>query len=152
LGLGLVFLSLSDSIFAYLVSSGASDMPPAANVGFIAGPLLIAIAALAGGPVGGRHEHAGTEFASGRSLLLPYVPLVSIGVLTVGRQAAGHPVTPTELYLGCVVVALAVIRQMITLIDNTVLLGHVTSAQQRLHHQAFHDPLTGLANRALFHR
>ena len=31
-----------------------------------------------------------------------------------------------------------------------MLLSRVSEGQQRLHHQAYHDPLTGLANRALF--
>ena len=39
---------------------------------------------------------------------------------------------------------------MFTIVDNTVLLARVSEGQQRLHHQAYHDPLTGLANRALF--
>jgi diguanylate cyclase (GGDEF)-like protein len=49
------------------------------------------------------------------------------------------------LWLGLVVA-----RQMFTIVDNTVLLERVSEGQQRLHHQAYHDPLTGLANRALF--
>jgi hypothetical protein len=48
LGSGLVAISVSDSIFAYIISSGGSEMPPATNVGFIAGPLLIGLAALTG--------------------------------------------------------------------------------------------------------
>jgi diguanylate cyclase (GGDEF)-like protein len=39
---------------------------------------------------------------------------------------------------------------MFTIVDNTVLLDRVSEDQRRLHHQAYHDPLTGLANRALF--
>ena len=39
---------------------------------------------------------------------------------------------------------------MFTIVDNTVLLARVSEGQRRLHHQAYHDPLTGLANRALF--
>ena len=50
--LGLVGLAGSDSVFAYLVASGADTMPPIANAGFIAGPVLIMLAALApGAPV-----------------------------------------------------------------------------------------------------
>ena len=43
LGLGLVGLSASDSIFAYVVASGGSAMPPIANAGFIAGPVLVGL-------------------------------------------------------------------------------------------------------------
>jgi diguanylate cyclase (GGDEF)-like protein len=45
---------------------------------------------------------------------------------------------------------LVVARQMFIIVDNSVLLARVSEGQQRLHHQAYHDPLTGLANRALF--
>jgi diguanylate cyclase len=45
-GSGLVALAVSDSIFAYLVSHGADEMPPVTNAGFVAGPLLIGVAAL----------------------------------------------------------------------------------------------------------
>src|SRR5262245_30339243 len=44
LGLGLVGISVSDSIYTYLVTTGAVATPPIANVGFVAGPALIAVA------------------------------------------------------------------------------------------------------------
>src|SRR4029453_4591924 len=40
LGAGLSAIALSDSAFAYLVSSGAESMPPLADVGFVIGPPL----------------------------------------------------------------------------------------------------------------
>ncbi|KPM50416.1 hypothetical protein ACG83_40570 [Frankia sp. R43] len=48
--------------------------------------------------------------------------------------------------------ALAFARQMITLAENTRLLAAVREREKQLNYQAFHDPLTGLANRALFAR
>jgi diguanylate cyclase (GGDEF)-like protein len=48
------------------------------------------------------------------------------------------------------VVVLVVLRQMITLLDNRVLLEQFSEARRRLHHQAHHDALSGLPNRALF--
>ena len=51
LGAGLVAISVSDSIFAYLVSSGADAMPPLTNAGFIAGPLHRGCGARHGGRV-----------------------------------------------------------------------------------------------------
>jgi diguanylate cyclase (GGDEF)-like protein len=152
LGFGLVGLSVSDSIFAYLVSSGADKMPPPADAGFIAGPALIAVAALTTarsrqpvpqGPV----RRRATEWMH---LLLPYLPLAATGVLIVVQTTAGSGPDPMEIYLGLLVGGLVVLRQMITLIENTALLDRVVEGQRRLGYQAFHDSLTGLANRTRF--
>ncbi|WIM94839.1 EAL domain-containing protein [Actinoplanes oblitus] len=83
-------------------------------------------------------------------LLLPYLPVLVAGVVLLARTATGHPLTSFQAYLGWLGLGLVVTRQMITILDNTVLLGRVAETQRRLHHQAYHDPLTGLANRALF--
>jgi diguanylate cyclase (GGDEF)-like protein len=151
LGLGLVALAVSDSIFAYLISSGADEMPPLTNLGFIAGPALIAVAACAssagGATAGGRRIDRAVEWGH---VLLPYLPLTATGVLIVVQAATHHGPHELEIYAGFLLVGLVVGRQMITLIENTALLERVSEGQRRLKYQAFHDPLTGLANRALF--
>ncbi|ADP84440.1 diguanylate cyclase/phosphodiesterase [Pseudofrankia inefficax] len=82
-------------------------------------------------------------------VLLPYVPLVAASVVTLLDLDARRGLTP-ELWamLGLLVLALA--RQLTTLTDNVRLIARVEQDQIALRHQAFHDPLTGLANRALF--
>jgi diguanylate cyclase len=56
----------------------------------------------------------------------------------------------TETYGLVVLAALLVLRQLLTLLENMDLLHRVREAHERLQHQAFHDWLTGLPNRALF--
>jgi diguanylate cyclase (GGDEF)-like protein len=91
-------------------------------------------------------------------LALPYVPL-AVALLT---SAAVHVVVGsvgTFLYAnGIGVVLLVVVRQLVGLRDNQVLTRRLEATVAELHTRAeqlrqlaFHDPLTGLANRALFH-
>jgi diguanylate cyclase (GGDEF)-like protein len=150
LGLGLVGLSSSDSIFAYLIASGADEMPPIANAGFIAGPVLVGLAALHTGPPRTTAGSVRGPVAAWFHLLMPYLCMLVSGVLLLVKGLSGRPLDLFETYLGVAVVLLVVIRQMITLIDNAALLSRVSDAQEKLTYQAFHDPLTGLANRALF--
>jgi diguanylate cyclase (GGDEF)-like protein len=147
--LGLVAISVSDSVFAYLVSSGATDLPPIGDTGFVAGPYLVALAALA--PVGRRSPRDGGRTAAARwHLLVPYLPFAAVGILLLVQSSLDRTFDRIEVYLGLLVVTLVVIRQFITLRENTLLLEQVQRGQRELAHQAFHDPLTGLPNRALF--
>ncbi|MEV0898633.1 bifunctional diguanylate cyclase/phosphodiesterase [Actinoplanes sp. NPDC049802] len=120
------------------------------NAGYLLGPALITLAALS--PARNAPARPAAELLQRDwfHLLLPYGPVLVTGVVLVVRTVAGSTLTPFEAYLGWLGLALVVTRQMITIVDNTVLFDRVAETQQRLHHQAYHDPLTGLANRALF--
>jgi diguanylate cyclase (GGDEF)-like protein len=148
--LGLVAISVSDSVFAYLVSSGADDIPPIGDVGFVAGPFLVALAALAPAERAARRTEQPRGIGLRWHLLVPYLPLTAVGVLLLTQTALDRMFDPLEVYLGLLVVTLVVTRQFITLRENTTLLERVQRGQQELAYQAFHDPLTGLPNRALF--
>ena len=149
LGAGLFGISFSDSFFAYLVASGAESMPALADAGFIIGPALLALAALTPPVTAGAPE---AEPAGGRwgHLLLPYVPVALTCGLIIVQLAVGAEIDTTEIAVETIVVALLITRQALTLVENNRLLNRVTESRQKLTHQAFHDALTGLANRALF--
>ncbi len=150
LGWGLVAISVSDSVFAYLVSTGAEEMPPFTNAGFVAGPLLIAVAALTPARAAGDGGRGAHRTVARAHLVLPYA-LVALTATAMGVQAvAGTDIDALEAVLAWFVVIVGLARQMITLIQNNALLERVSAAQAELAHQAHHDPLTGLANRALF--
>ena len=149
LGAGLFGIAFSDSVFAYLVAAGAESMPALADAGFIIGPTLLALAALTPPAPPAPPE---TEPAVGHwgHLLLPYVPVAATCALIIVQLAVGDDINPVEIGLETVVVALLITRQAITLVENNRLLDRVTQSREKLTHQAFHDALTGLANRALF--
>ncbi|MDJ0362070.1 GGDEF domain-containing protein [Rhodococcus sp. H29-C3] len=64
LGAGLVCVATSDSLYAYLVAIGAEEMPLVADAGFIAGPVLVALAASV--PTGRPADNVGrTEGSTG---------------------------------------------------------------------------------------
>ena len=150
--LGLVALSISDSFFAYLVSRGAEEMSPILDIGFIAGPALVALAATDRGQQRPKHEKRSHDRAYELAyLLLPYAPLAATGLLISIQLATGGDIDTAEKVVGLLVICMVVARQLITLLENRNLLERVRYGQARLEYQAFHDPLTGLANRALFH-
>lgn len=151
LGLGMVALSVSDSFFAYLVSQGAEEMPPIFDIGFIAGPALIAIAARLNQAWPGVHARRKARASELTYLLLPYIPLSATGVLIVVQTIKNGRLDLLEIYFGIIICAMVVLRQALTLLENRSLLERVRDSQVLLEYQAFHDPLTGLANRALFH-
>ncbi|MEU6152005.1 GGDEF domain-containing protein [Actinosynnema sp. NPDC047251] len=152
LGLGLVGLAASDSAFAYLVSIQAPEVPPLANAGFVIGPVLIALAALA--PPA---QHTAAPARTTKSwqwayLLMPYVPLLVSTVLVLRRTLIGdlEPLDGVEIACGFTVFVAVILRQLTTIVDNTKLAALLRESEHTLAHQAHHDPLTGLANRSLF--
>jgi diguanylate cyclase (GGDEF)-like protein len=54
------------------------------------------------------------------------------------------------MLLGAVLATLVLLRQFLAMAENRRLLIALRQARDLLHHQALHDPLTGLPNRALF--
>jgi diguanylate cyclase (GGDEF)-like protein len=155
---GLALVAVSDSAFAYLTSIGnyGSDLT---GVGWFGGWLLVALAAVH--PSAARPEVDGEEGPQQEeslvSLLLPYGPLAGAAGILFFDLATHRPLDPFLAGLGAVVGVLAMGRQLIALLDNRRLtarlqcaLAALESREHQLEHQAFHDQLTGLANRALF--
>ncbi|WP_030438754.1 putative bifunctional diguanylate cyclase/phosphodiesterase [Actinoplanes subtropicus] len=146
-GIALAGFLVSDSLRLMCLGEGA--LTPLESAGYLIGCGFVALAA-ASRPAAPDAPIADVAERDWLHLLLPYVPVTATGIVIAISTGAGNPLSPFEAYLGWLGLGLVVARQMFTIVDNTVLLDRVSEGQQRLHHQAYHDSLTGLANRALF--
>ncbi len=153
-GLGLLAaaigcLCLADSGFAYLTAIGRYATGSPVDVGWFGGFLLIAAAAVTAHAAPSQRPDAAAAAQSGPRALLTYVPAGLGLTVAAGGQLTGSG--DRSALLGATLVMAALLgRQLLALRDNHQLLAKLTDAQRSLHYQAFHDPLTGLANRALF--
>ena len=139
---GIIFLTVGDSGFAYLTSNGTYGEVNLVDAGWVAGFLVLALAALYDDATD-EDPHVRTQRTVPKfALLLPYLPVTVAVVIVLNVLARGHLDTVGAITTSGMVAAL-IGRQMLVLLDNRVLMS-------RIAHQAFHDVLTGLANRALF--
>ncbi|WP_248814146.1 diguanylate cyclase domain-containing protein [Frankia sp. AgPm24] len=83
-------------------------------------------------------------------ILLPLLPLATASLIALVDVSVGGGLDVVDVVALLALPVLVLARQMITLADNVGLLHRLESSEQRLQQQAYHDPLTGLANRALF--
>ncbi|MGI5186234.1 sensor histidine kinase [Dactylosporangium sp. CA-152071] len=124
LAAGLFALSLSDSVFAYVVTRGVDSMSPLANSGFVAGHALIAVAALT--PVREMPHWPVRPRARWGHMMLPYVPVVGTGVLVIVQLARGVVMDGTEIVAETMVIVLLIIRQGVVLVESANLVASRT--------------------------
>lgn len=143
LTLGVVVMALSDSAFVYLTAAGDYEYRPGrlVDVGYLVGLLFIGVAALVA------VDEPSTESSTLRvpsrwALCLPYVPIAIAAAVCAPTNL--HQPGMAALFFPTVVLVVAVLlRQFFVVRENRGLLHLVAE-------QALRDPLTGLANRALF--
>jgi hypothetical protein len=147
LGAGLLSLTVADTGFAYLTQEGTYSTGALSDVGWFAGYLLVAAAA-------SRPAAAGITWVGRRpgrlQILLPYCPLALAVVTSAVQQLRGQPAGPFLYWTFVALVLLIVGRQLLTVLDNQALNRRLAAMVGDLEHQAFHDGLTNLPNRALF--
>jgi diguanylate cyclase len=159
LGLGIVCVAISDSAFWYLsnIDGGVPGATPL-DAGWVAGFLLVALAALRERT----RRRRGRLARSRATLALPALP-TAIGILVVALTwLENGNLQSSEALVGIlsVVVMLGVWLVLVISYENHSLVNVLerrveqrtadrTALQDRLRHDAFHDPLTGVANRML---
>jgi len=139
---GLVCLAVADSGFSYLTASGRYTTGNLVDVGWVGGFLVLALTALLDSAPADT-DLSRIEAPPRGALLLPYLPATVALISSMWQLHARNGGDRAILVASAIVVAMLMSRQVIVLLDNRVLMARVT-------HQAFHDALTGLANRALF--
>ena len=153
--IGMLAFALADSSFAYLTTVKSYGIGNVLDTGWVVGYFLIALGAL-------RALSHPTEPTSERShptvwtILGPYLPTTMAGGVFVWRVATHQPLRAVAALAGLGVVLVMSVRQVLVLFDNLALTrqleARIEERTAELHHQAFHDGLTGLANRALFNQ
>lgn len=138
---GMTSIAIADGIFVYTNAHDDVALVRFGSVGWALGLLLIALAALVAGRSAGVHADADQRI-SRAAMWLPYVPIVAALVAATVRFAAS-PGMPPALLASVLLIVLVLARQFIVVGENRRLLETVAA-------QAMRDPLTGLANRALF--
>jgi diguanylate cyclase (GGDEF)-like protein len=151
---GMLAVAAADIGFAYLTLHDTYVSGSVVDPGWVVGFLLVGVAGLRAPAAA---ADPGTLRTTPLLVALPYVPLTAALATSIAVEVARGSIG-TFLYLTfTVLVTLVVLRQLVTLRENLrltrVLDATVTDLrrqEEQLRHLAFHDPLTGLANRALF--
>lgn len=146
-----IAMAFSDTGFAYLTAAGTYQTGVVTDLGWVVAFALLGTAA--------RMAHAhptepavnalGGTPPSVLGLALPYLPVV-VSILLVAGQGLRGELDPVAVVAATVLVMVVLARQAVTVAENRRLLVELGVRHLQMREMAFHDPLTGLANRALF--
>ncbi|RJK93396.1 GGDEF domain-containing protein [Vallicoccus soli] len=155
LAAGLGSLAVADSLYVYLGSTGSYATGSATSAGWVSGFLLVASAAGTARRLPAclplREPGDPALQAGWLRLALPYLPVVGAEAVLVDRLVEDAAAAPLWMVLlGLVLVVLMLVRQALVLLDHRALVERLRAREAELQRLAFHDPLTGAANRALF--
>jgi diguanylate cyclase (GGDEF)-like protein len=151
-GAGMLVLAVADSFFAYLTTNSYNEINLLDGCWFIAFELIVLAALRMSRTAPSPRRHAAPLLVT-----LPYIPLgvaiVTSFVVQLTRGTLGTFMFVTLMLL----VALVIIRQLVTVRENLTLTRVLHNAVRELRKReaemrnlAHSDPLTGLANRTLF--
>ncbi|HET9144384.1 MAG TPA: EAL domain-containing protein, partial [Actinophytocola sp.] len=150
IGIGLLVGGLSSGS-ASLLADTSSFVPGQIAVPVIATLMAAGARRQALVTAGGRAPLALPRRQRRQFSLLPYAALLATETLLLIATMPAIGLRGRVVVLGAVTITLVVaIRQVTAFTDNARLVGQLRSQEDRLRHQADHDSLTQLANRAVF--
>lgn len=141
LTIAMACIALSDSAFAYLSAKSEYTSGNVIDIGWAAGLLLIMVAAAAARE-SAHHQHRSVYLPGWASIWFPYAPLLLVGVVAATELPEIFQ-NPLVEIVGALLVVAVLARQYLAVSEDRRLLEIVAE-------QALRDPLTGLANRAMF--
>ena len=144
---GLLMMTVADSGFAFLVAKESYATGSMFDLGWFFAFGTLAFASLTPGATS---SQAPAQSPTVAGAFLPYIPFGGAFVFIGWRYTSGLTPSTFEVVMTGVIVLLVVTRQFFTVRDNQKLALALAQTESELRHQAFHDQLTGLANRALF--
>ncbi len=152
---GLVAFAVADSSYSYLTALHRYGIGSVTDTGWVLGYSLIAL----GGLWALQHpvqQDGDVVRPTVWTLVGPNLPLVAVAVVAAWQVYVHHALDRvSQLSFGVVVLVMAA-RQFLVLFDHLALSDHLESQVEErtgeLQYQAFHDGLTGLANRARFNQ
>ncbi|MCK9897311.1 GGDEF domain-containing protein [Frankia sp. AgB32] len=151
---GMALITAAEAAIVHAIQNGPNPVNQAILTvgGLTIAPLLVGLAMIAPPQPGRRRERSErTEtLLHWAHQCLPYLPFGVAAVLVVPRAVRGEAIGGVTLQLAVALAILVTVRQVVMIGQNARLLVQVQASQRRLRHQATHDSLTGLANRALF--
>lgn len=157
---GLGSFAVADVGYVISTTAGTYASGTLFDLGWVSGFLLMTVAAVVAHPAGSLRQpltaldegdQATPNLPAWGGLLLPYLSVLVAASALAGRLDGHGTFTRTEIFFAGALVLLVLGRQFAMLVDNRALLRALHTQRDRARHQALHDSLTGLANRALFH-
>ena len=133
---------LSDSAWVYLDVNNAYTKGSLVDVGWVAGLLLLSIAALVSRRTEAVEDQA-PRAPSRVEVWMPYMPVALAGAVCTPWVIAKPGMAPM-LAASVLLISAVMVRQLLVVGENRRLLAIAAE-------RAVRDPLTGLANRVLFH-
>lgn len=141
LTLGLMTMALNDFVYTYLSAELGAVVVHVLDIGWIAGLLLITVAAALGRDASLDHGPA-REMPGWASIWLPYAPLL-LAAAVLAYQPPDVDATPVVQGIGALLFVAVLGRQFLAVRESRRLVALVSD-------RALRDPLTGLRNRAAF--
>jgi hypothetical protein len=143
---GIVTLTLTLLIEVFGFATGLAWIERGVGSGFLLAALLLALAPAAALPA---EPDRAWEPSTAVGRALPYVPVLLAMALCGLETLRGAPLEAPVVWGGVSMVGAVLARQFLALHLNARLTRALEGQHARLVHQAYHDQLTGLPNRAM---